>query len=301
MLYMMIRKNSLIWMFLLLITPTGVALAGDQQSTASLYGSNESAGQSVDVNGISMYYETYGSGEPLLLIHGNGQSIADMHFQIAHFAQTYKVIVADSRGHGQSGLGEDPLTYIQMMEDYNRLLEQLNMTAANVFGWSDGGIQALLLAIHHPDKVSKIAVMGANLRPDQSAINEWVPVLLQPVSDMIDAMISKKDTSEDWNHHRQLVDILMTQPNIPVESLHKIEAPVLVIAGDKDIIRSRHTLEIFENLTKAHLAILPGQTHWAPATDPVGFNALLEKFFGTPYSRPTSQEILAAELSPPDS
>jgi len=73
----------------------------------------------------------------------------------------------------------------------------------------------------------------------------------------------------------------------------------LVMAGDKDIIRIGHSVEIFENLGKAHLAILPGQTHWAPTTDPIGFNALLETFFRSPYSRPTSQEILTAELNPP--
>ncbi len=90
----------------------------------------------------------------------------------------------------------------------------------------------------------------------------------------------------------------MTQPNIPVESLHKIKVPVLVMAGDKDIIRSEHSLEIFENLPQAHLAILPGQTHWAPVTDPNGFNALVEKFFATEFTRPESREVLAAELNP---
>ena len=184
---------------------------------------------------------------------------------------------------------------------YNALLEQLDIKGAKVLGWSDGGIQALLLAIHHPDKVNKMAIMGANLRPDQTAVYPWVGELLQPLSDTVDEMIANKDTSDDWQHHRQLLDLLMTQPNIPVESLQQIKAPVLVMAGDKDIIRGEHTLEIFENLPNAHMAILPGQTHWAPATDPVAFNALVEKFFATPYSRPTSQQILASELNPPES
>jgi pimeloyl-ACP methyl ester carboxylesterase len=71
------------------------------------------------------------------------------------------------------------------------------------------------------------------------------------------------------------------------------------MAGDKDIIRTGHTVEIFENLPHAHLAILPGSTHWAPETDPVEFNALVERFFGTPYARPESRDILARELNPP--
>ena len=260
------------------------------------YGSNAEAGQYVELNGIKMYHETYGSGDPVLVIHGNGQSIADMHYQVSHFADKYRVIVADTRGHGKSGLGTDHLTYIQIMEDYNALLEHLGLTGANVIGWSDGGIVALLLAIHHPDKVNKMATMGANLRPDGSAVDPNVGEVLQPLSEMFDEMIASKDASADWQLQRQLMDLLMTQPDIPIESVQKIEAPVLVMAGDKDIIRAQHSFEIFENLPNAHLAILPGQTHWAPATDPEGFNTLVEKFFDTPYSRPTSLEILKHEL-----
>ena len=260
------------------------------------FGSNAEAGQYAELNGIKMYYETYGSGDPVLVIHGNGQSIADMHFQIEHFAKTNKVIVADTRGHGKSGLGTDNLNYVQMMEDYNALLDQLGVTGANIIGWSDGGILALLLAIHHPDKVNKMATMGANLRPDESAIDPAIGEVLQPLGGMFDEMIASKDTSDDWQLQRQLFDLLMTQPDIPIESVQKIEAPVLVIAGDKDIIRTQHSLEIFENLPKAHLAILPGQTHWAPATDPEGFNALVGRFFDTEFTRPTSLEILIHEL-----
>jgi pimeloyl-ACP methyl ester carboxylesterase len=223
-----------------------------------------------------------------------------MHFQIAHFAPKFQVIVADSRGHGKSGLGTDRLVYMQMMEDYNALLEQLNLSKANVIGWSDGGILSLLLAIHHPDKVNKMAIMGANLRPDETAINSWTRELLEPFSQTIDEMIRAKDTTADWPLNRQFLDLLMTQPDIPVESLHQIEAPVLVMAGDKDIIRTAHTVEIFENLPQAHLAILPGQTHWAPQTDPVAFNAQVEKFFKDPYTRPESREILARELGSAD-
>jgi len=292
-------RPTLMLLAMLLAVPLS-GLATDGETDVVPYGDNPQNGHFASVNGIEMYYETYGSGEPLLLIHGNGQSIADVHFQIAQFAHGYRVIVTDSRAHGKSGLGTDRLTYMQMMEDYNALLEQLNVTGAHVVGWSDGGIQALLLAIHHPDKVAKMAIMGANLRPDQTAINAWVPGLLQPLSDMVDEMISSNDSSEDWQHSRQLLDLLMTQPDIPLESLQQIKAPVLVIAGDKDIIRARHTLEIFENLPNAHLAILPGQTHWAPATDPVAFNTLVENFLGTPFTRPESRKIMEHELNPPE-
>jgi len=293
---MTVPKQHFVFLFLLL----AVAIPRLSGAGETPYGDNPKAGNHASINGINMYYETYGSGDPLLVIHGNGLSSADVHFQTAYFSRDYTVIAVDSRGHGKTGSGEGKLTYIQMMEDYNSLLEHLNISQASIIGWSDGGILALLLAIHHPDKVNKLAIMGANLRPDQTAIYPWVDELLQPLSKTVDEMIAAGDTSDDWQHHRQLLDLLMTQPDIPVESLQKIKAPVLVMAGDKDIIRGEHTLEIFENLPNAHLAILPGQTHWAPIADPVGFNALVEKFFAAPYSRPTSQQILASELNPPE-
>jgi len=286
-------------LFVLLVLPAS-GLPADENPSAIPYGSNPLSGRYTAVNGIDMYFETYGDGDPLLLIHGNGQSIAAMHFQIEYFSTRYRVVVADSRGHGKSGLGSDHLTYLQMMEDYNALLDQLNITRANVVGWSDGGILSLLLAIHHPDKVNKLAIMGANLRPDATAVYGWTHGLLRRLSATIDAMIAANDTTQNWLLSRQLLDLLMTQPDIPLEQLRRIDAPVLVMAGDKDIIRTEHSLEIFDNLRQAHLAILPGQTHWAPQTDPAGFNTLVEHFFATPYLRPESREILARELSPPD-
>ncbi|MFK7958496.1 MAG: alpha/beta fold hydrolase, partial [Lysobacterales bacterium] len=146
------------------------------------------------------------------------------------------------------------------------------------------------------DKVSKVAAMGANIRPDQGATEDWVSGMLMPVSEMIDEMIARKDESTDWSLQRQLFDLLITQPDISHEQLQSIQAPTLLVAGDMDIIRGEHTMEMFRNLRKGHLAILPGQTHWAPATDPDTFNAVIRNFFDSPFIRPTSQEILQKDL-----
>lgn len=287
------------WPLIVLLSGLSLsAVANENPGQAIAYGNNPDAGQYLSVNGIDLYFEVYGSGKPLLVIHGNGQSIADMHFQIEHFSDDYKVVVADSRGHGKTGLGDDPLTYLQMMEDYNVLLEHLGLAQVNVFGWSDGGILALLLAINHPEKVGKMAIMGANLRPDQSAFRTWVLDFLHSWSAKVSDKIKQGDTAEDWLNQSHLIDLITHQTDIPVASLHTITAPVLVMAGDKDIIRAEHTLEIFENLQHAHLAILPGQTHWAPANAPADFNALVERFFNRTFARPTSREILEAELNP---
>jgi len=275
--------------FLMAISP--YAFAQDQEASMP-YGHNAKAGKYAHINGIKFYYETYGTGDPLVLIHGNGDNIAGMAAQIDYFSGKYRVIVADSRGHGNSGMGEGPLNYAQMMEDWNSLLNQLKITNANIFGWSDGGIIGLLLAIKHPDKVGKLAIMGANLRPDGTAIQAWVKPLLNRAVKHVDDMSAKQDTSENWATQRQLLNLLITQPHIDVTSLHQIKAPVLVMAGDRDVIKLEHTVEIFQNIKKSNLAILPGNTHFAPANTPDKLNNLLNDFFTKPFTMPTTEAIM---------
>jgi pimeloyl-ACP methyl ester carboxylesterase len=134
------------------------------------FGNNPAAGHSFVFNGNRFYYEIYGKGAPLLLIHGNGESISSFKGQIGTFAQHHRVIAMDSRGQGKSELGTAVLSYEQMSEDTNALLDHLMLDHVKVLGWSDGGIIGLLLTIHHPEKVGMLAVMGANLEKSQLAI-----------------------------------------------------------------------------------------------------------------------------------
>ncbi len=126
-------------------------------------------GKTFTHDGIKLYYEVYGVGEPLLLVHGNGGSIADFKAQIDYFRKSYKVIAMDSRDQGKSGDSPDRITYEKMTDDLAALLDHLNTGPVNVLGWSDGGIEALLLGIRHPAKVKKIAAMAANLNPTAEA------------------------------------------------------------------------------------------------------------------------------------
>jgi pimeloyl-ACP methyl ester carboxylesterase len=126
-----------------------------QTPVDSLFGKNEQAGKYFDSRRFKMYYETYGSGEPLLIIHGNGGSIKDFTNQVPFFAKNYKVILADSRAQGRSIDNGDSLSYEMMTDDLNALLDHLHLDSCYVIGWSDGGIHGLLLAIRNPDKVKK--------------------------------------------------------------------------------------------------------------------------------------------------
>jgi pimeloyl-ACP methyl ester carboxylesterase len=135
------------------------------------YGNNLRDGKFYNVRGIKIYCEIYGSGKPLLMIHGNGGSISSFKNNISYFSKKYKVIVADSRSQGKSKDGNDSLSFEMMADDDEAaLLDVLHIDSTYVLGWSDGGINALLLAMRHPEKVIKLASTGANLWPDSTAI-----------------------------------------------------------------------------------------------------------------------------------
>lgn len=252
------------------------------------YGKNTAVGKFAEINGAKIYYEEYGKGEPLLLIHGNGGSIESMGNQIDYFKSKYRVIVADNRGQGKSELKTDSLTYVQITKDTEELVNRLKLDSISIIGWSDGGIVGLQMGISGKSKIKKIVAMGANLRPDATAVNSWATNDVQNMRKMIVSKIKAKDTSENWNLQKQLAGLLVDQPNIATKDLSKIKAKVLIIAGDKDIIKNEHSVEIFENIPKAQLCIMPGETHFAPASSPEVFNALANKFLSEPFKRPDS-------------
>src|ERR1700743_65598 len=168
------KLKIILFLFAALFIQTVFAQNPEKDMQNTTYGKNTTVGKYADIRGFKMYYETYGQGEPLLIIHGNGGSISNFLYQIPYFSKNYQVIIADSRAQGKSVDHTDSLSYEMMTDDINALLDKLNLKQANVIGWSDGGINGLLLAIHHPDKVKKLAVTGANLWPDTSAVDPFV-------------------------------------------------------------------------------------------------------------------------------
>ncbi|MGF2413934.1 alpha/beta fold hydrolase [Ferruginibacter sp.] len=266
-----------------------------QKTFSTPYGNNPAAGKYATVNGIKMYYETYGEGMPMVLIHGNGGSVASMANQIEYFKTKYKIIVADSRAQGKSGDTKDRLTYEQITDDWAALLDQLHIDSAYLIGWSDGGIESLLMAIRHPNKVKMMAVMGANLQPDSNAVYNWAVKWVQNNAAFTDSMIAKKDATYNYAVIKKLFDLLGKQPHISLAQVQSIKAPTLVLGGDKDVIKEAHTLQIYQNLQKAWLCIFPGGTHMMPETDPELFNATVERFFSKPYYRPDTKFLFGVK------
>lgn len=288
-------KTTLRALALCVLTGFGVAAVRAQPAStatqaAPRYGSSAEHGRFVTVNGIKLYYEIHGSGPDLLMMHGNSGSIADLTPQIRHFASTYRVVAVDNRGHGKSEFGKEPLTYERMAADVNGLLNHLGVKSVSVLGFSDGAILGLLLAIHHPDKVGKLVAAGGNLEP--SAAYDWALRWAQREVAKIEQAIAQGDKSPALDQQRQRFHLLLKQPNIPLASLKKIAAPTLVIAGDRDVIRSEHTQAMFDALPQAHLAVLPGTTHFTSTEDSEIFNRLVERFLSRPFTRPLMSDLL---------
>ena len=271
---------------LVMLSAVGLTDAQTRPSQASIsartvrYGANPAAGRTFTHDGIRLYYEIYGSGEPLLLVHGNGGSIADLAAQIAHFRKLYKVIAMDSRDQGKSGDSPGKLTYEKMTDDLAALLDHLKLGPVNVLGWSDGGIEALLLGVRHPSKVKKIASMAANLNPSVDAL---FPEILGIVKSMIEAIPAAQKNTPQGKRELKVTSMLLEEPNIDANALKAITAPTLIMAADHDLIRDEHTVAIYHHIPNSQLAIFPNATHMIPFDDPVLFNATVERFLRTPF------------------
>jgi pimeloyl-ACP methyl ester carboxylesterase len=224
-----------------------------------------------------------------LLIHGNGESISEFKGQIGDFSRRHQVIAMDSRGQGKSELGKTALTYEEMAEDVNALLEHLRLDHVKVLGQSDGGIIGLLLTIHHPDKVGMLAVMGANLEPD--AAYPWAVDGIVRVRNRITAELAHSTDPKPLQLQLQFLDLLGNQPHIPLADLKSIQVPTLVMAADRDVIRDDHTLSIFHAIPKSQLAIFPGATHVIAGQDPARFNRTVLDFFDKPFAMPDTKDL----------
>ena len=256
------------------------AAAAYGRQTEIPYGNNPDAGHYANINGVRMYYEIYGEGEPLLLIHGNGGSIQGHAKRIEHFKDTYKVIAADSRAHGKSQDIGDSLTYRNMAGDLNTLLDTLGIDSCYIWGQSDGGILGLHLAMDYPDKVKRLAIFGANLKPDTTAV-------FTSIANWVDETLAK--TTDE--HQKRLFHLLKYQPQIEIEELAAIQVPVLIMSGDRDVIRLEHSLQIFYSIPQSNLFIMPGATHFGSYEKPDLFNKVLEDFFTKPFTTQATTDI----------
>ena len=242
------------------------------------YGSNPAASGTVKLKDATLYYETYGSGYPLLLFHGDSQSIYAFCKQIPELSKHFKVIAIDTRGQGKStDLTTGPLSYDLFANDMKQLMDSLHIAKANMLGWSDGGNTGLLMAIKYPCYVNKLAVTGANLEPTDQAVDGKV---LKEISRQRD--LWKKDTLAIAPMEVRLFTMMLNEPHISVENLKSIKAPVLVMAGEHDVILEKHTKLIAASIPNATLYIFKDASHYVPVEKIDEFNNEVISFFGAP-------------------
>ena len=197
----------------------------------------------ITVNNVNLYYEVAGSGAPLVMVHGNGETHAIFDKALPLLAEHFTCYLLDSRGHGQS----QPVTeyhYADMAEDVFQFIQALHLEHVTYYGFSDGGIIGLLLAAKHPRLLEKMVISGANTRPD--AVVKRIVRLFKVIN---------------FLHKNPLFELILTEPHITKEQLQAIETPTLVLAGSKDLVLEEDTRFIAKSIPNATLRILPGESH----------------------------------------
>jgi pimeloyl-ACP methyl ester carboxylesterase len=216
------------------------------------------------VNGLDMYYEIHGNGPPLLLLHGGSDSIPEKW--IPFFTPRFRVIAPEQMGHGRTGDRVDrPFHYHDMAGDTVELMRQLGIESAAIVGYSDGGIIGLDMAIHHSRCVTRLAVTGANARFDgyttthQELLRSFDPRRPRVPDDY---RRLSPDGAEHWpDFIGRLKSLWISEPSFTNEQLRGIDAPVLLVIGDRDIVTPQHTIEVFRLLPHAQLCVVPNVGH----------------------------------------
>lgn len=202
------------------------------------------ASKLIEVNGVCLHYVVEGEGKPVVLVHGNGESHEIFDVLIGQLVDAgYKVYAPDSRGHG---LNEplDEYHYADMAEDMFQFIKHLGLEKPAFYGFSDGGIIGLMMEIVHPGTVGVMSVSGTNLSPKgltRDFIDEYTEIY-------------KKEPNP-------LLRLMLEEPDINPCDLEKISVPVLVTAGENDLILRQETVCISDHLPKAELAIVKGADH----------------------------------------
>ncbi|RMF35389.1 MAG: alpha/beta hydrolase [Alphaproteobacteria bacterium] len=228
------------------------------------------------VNGIKMYYAVYGSGKPVLLIHGGLANANIWSAQVADLMRDHMVIVADSRGHGQSTRNEQPYSYDLMASDYLALLDFLGIEKTDLVGWSDGGIIAIDIALHHPERLNKVFAQAANVTTDgvDPAV-ETNPTFGAYVEWMAEEYARLSPTPDDFDGFvNQIAGMWATQPNWSDAELAKITVPITIALGDHDEAITRvHTDHMAAVIPGAKEVILKDVSHFAMLQAPEEYNA----------------------------
>ncbi|MDP2455211.1 MULTISPECIES: alpha/beta fold hydrolase [unclassified Kaistella] len=238
---------------------------GREEGLKTIYGKNPN-GKYIDLEDAKIYFEEYGSGEPLILLEGNNGLISDFYNQISFFSKQFRVIAIDTRGQGKSlDFAKNDYGYEKLSDDLQQIVKRLKLQKVNIIGWSDGGITGLIFNSKNPNLVNKLVTIGANTNPE--GVKD---ALLQSIK-------QGYENSNDEREKRRL-NLMINYPNITIDDLRKIKNPVLIVAGDEDDIKQEHTAQIAERIDNAKLEIIENSTHNIPFEQPKILNKKILDF-----------------------
>lgn len=246
----------------------------------ALYQRTGPNGNFVQLNGINMYYEVKGQGEPLVVLHGDLSDTQVMGDVIDAFSKEYKVIAVDRRAHGRTtDVKDKPLMYADMADDVVALLDHLGIEKTNVFGWSGGGNTALGLAINHPNRIDKVALYGTTYNneiegplADKLDPNSWQSLQMR----ILYMLVSK--TPDYWETFVYKVADLWRNSNYTIEEIASIKAPVLSIVGEFDTMPHSYAHRMVDAMKDGKLVILDGKDHYVPVSNPELITPLILDF-----------------------
>jgi pimeloyl-ACP methyl ester carboxylesterase len=240
-------------------------------------------GEYVNAGGVRTYYEVYGEGEPLVLLHGGLATAESWVMQVPALAEGYRVYVPERRGHGRTPDAAGPITYEMMAADTAAFLDATGTGAANLVGWSDGAVVGMLVALRRPELVRKLVVIGQYFNfegevPEfRAMIDYWGTDLPEALHEVYDRV------SPDGPEHfpvvlEKMMGMWREEPDLAFSELAGVRAPVLLMQGDDDIVKVEHSAALAATLPEAQLAVVPGSSHMAPLEKPVLVNQLILDF-----------------------
>lgn len=221
---------------------------------------------------VKLYYEEKGMGQPMVLLHGNGEDSSYFKNQIEYFSKKYRVIAVDTRGHGKSERGTAPFTLRQFAGDLKQFLDEMGLRRIILLGFSDGGNIALIFTILHPQYVDRLILNGANLTPSGMKAGVIGSIYCSYLKECLAGAKGDKKKKE-------LLQLMLREPHIRPVYLKTMRKPVLVIAGTRDMIRTGHTKKIHRLIPGSRLCLLEG-THFIASENSREFNRAVEWFLG---------------------
>jgi pimeloyl-ACP methyl ester carboxylesterase len=240
----------------------------NEAATSIPYGSNK--GSYLTIHGTKIYYEEYGKGMPLLLLHQGLGSIENLGDIIPELSRHFKVIAPDAPGHGRSEQA-DSLSGDLLAGYCSALIDQLHLDSAYVMGWSMGGNTALLLAANRPDKIKKVVSGGSNTRSSgltqegRALLKEYTVEAVKEDSTWLENYQRMNPQPDKWIKFWEDTQAMWSREiKVPDDKLSRIAVPVLIIRGDRDMIKLEHSVEMFRSLRRGQLCIYPNMGHEMP-------------------------------------